>query len=284
MSTPKGAQHRESVEVKGDQTIRVELRTASLAGRVIDAEDSSPVSGAAISLLASGDLPSPFTDVTTDARGAFRVPEVGDGAWKVRASRDGYAPEDREVRVDGSPLDDLEIRLKPTQGVTVEALLSTGQPPERIRVAALDAGGGVVSTGVFPTGENGRTRISNVPPGAWLLLVASDQSAPVALPASVPGPALHAVLPPAGQVRVRIPALANDPTDAKVVLTGPGGPYRDFDWDGSVKSEWECRGGGTFLAHVPAGVWQAVGRAADGRSWSGTVTVTPGGAAEVGLK
>jgi protocatechuate 3,4-dioxygenase beta subunit len=286
VSTPRGARHRESVEMAGDQTIRVELRTASLAGRVIDAEDSSPVAGAAIDLAAAAaeGLASPFSDVTTDARGAFRVPEVGDGAWTLKTSHEGYAPDERQVRVDGSALDDLEIRLKPTQGVTVEALLPSGQPPERLRVAALGGGGQVVASGVFPTGENGRTRVSNVPPGSWLLLVEGDQSAPVFLQASVPGAALHAALPPAGQVRLQIPALANDPVEVKAVLTGPGGVYRDFDLDGTVRSEWSCYNGRMNLLRVPAGVWQVAARAADGRTWSGTATVTPGGVAEVGLK
>ncbi|MFL6231665.1 MAG: carboxypeptidase regulatory-like domain-containing protein [Thermoanaerobaculia bacterium] len=287
VATPKGARHHESLELAGDQTIRVELRTASLSGRVIDAEDSSPVSGAAITLAAAREegLPSyPFSDVTTDARGAFRVPEVGDGAWKLKTTRDGYAPDERQVRVDGASPEEIEVRLKPTQGVTVEALLATGQPPERIRVAALDGNGRAVSTGVFPTGENGRTRISNVPPGSWLLLVEADPSAPVTLSAAVPGPAVRAVLPPAGQVHIEVPVLAKDSMEAKAVLSGPGGVYRDFDWDGSVKSEWDCHGGRVNLTRVPAGVWQVAVRAADGRTWSGTVTVTPGGVAEVGLK
>ncbi len=286
VTSPKGARHRESVEMAGDQTIRVEMRTASLAGRVIDAEDSSPVSGAAIDLqaAAANSFSISFNDVTTDARGAFRVPEIGDGTWTLRTRRDGYATDERQVQVDGSSLDDIEVRLKPTQGVTVEALLASGQPPERLRVAALDGGGKVVASGSFPTGENGRTRISTVPPGSWLLLVEADQSAPVTLSVSVPGPAVQAALPPPGQVSIQVPALANDSMEAKAVLTGSGGVYQDFDWDGTVKSEWPCYNGKATLSHVPAGLWQVAVRAADGRTWSGTVTVAPGGAAEVGLK
>jgi hypothetical protein len=50
-----------------------------------------------------------------------------------------------------------------------------------------------------------------------------------------------------------------------------------------VDSEFDVYGGFTRL-RVPAGVWQVVAKAADGRSWSGTATVTPGGEAEVALK
>ncbi len=283
-STPKGAQHHESIEISGDREIRVELRTASLSGRVIDATDSSPVSGARISLRSQreGSL-APFEDATTDSRGAFRLPEVGDGAWTVRAAREGYAPAEREVRVDGSP-ESLEFRLEPTEGMTVEARLTTGQAPDRLQVAALDAGGKVVASGSYPTGENGRTRISNVPPGSWQLVIGSDASAPVTVPAAVPGPVVRVVLPPAGRIRIRVPALASGEIAAKVTLTGAGRLYRGFDWDGSVKADWELEGGATVLPQVPIGVWRLTARAADGHSWSGTATVTPGGVAEVVLK
>lgn len=284
VNTPRGAQHHESVEISGDREIRVELRTASLSGRVIDAADSSPVSGARISLRSQrqGSL-APFEDATTDARGAFRLLEVGDGAWTVRATREGYAPAEREVRVDGSP-ESLELRLEPTEGMTVEAVLATGQAPDRLQAAALDAGGKVVASGNYPTGENGRTRLSNVPPGSWQLVIGSDSSGTVTVPAVVPGPVIRVVLPPAGRLRIRVPALASGEVAGKVVLTGAGGLYRGFDWDGSVKSEWELESGGIVLPQVPTGVWQVTARAADGHSWSGTATVTPGGVAEVVLR
>ena len=51
-----------------------------------------------------------------------------------------------------------------------------------------------------------------------------------------------------------------------------------------MRSEWDCDNGRTALSRVPAGVWQVTARAADGRSWSGTATVTPGGAAVVELR
>ncbi|HEY4590704.1 MAG TPA: carboxypeptidase regulatory-like domain-containing protein, partial [Thermoanaerobaculia bacterium] len=273
-----------TVEITGDQTIRVELHTASLSGPVVDATDSSPLSGARIFVKSpEGSNRSPFfSDATTDARGVFRLAEVEEGAWTVQAVKEGYAAGERKIEVGDSPPGDVEIRLDPTEGVTVEALLPTGQPPERVRVAALDGGGAAVSTGTYLTGENGRARIPNVPPGSWLLLIEADQSASATVPAPVPGPAVHVVLPPAGQLRVQVPDLKGG--DASVVLSGAGGVYRGFDWDGRVRSEWDLAGGSRSFDRLPAGLWQVTARAADGRSWSGTATVTPGGAAEVELR
>ncbi|HVR98468.1 MAG TPA: carboxypeptidase regulatory-like domain-containing protein, partial [Thermoanaerobaculia bacterium] len=284
VSTPNGAQHRESVEVSGDREMRVELRTASLAGRVVDALDSSPVSGVEVTLEPAEGEPATFTDsLTTDARGTFRLPEVGDGAWKLKLAREGYAPAVRELRVDGSPLDDLEIRLSPTEGIAIEAVLPSGRPPDRIQAAVLDASGKALSSGSYPVGEAGRARLASVPPGSWQVLVDSDQSAPVTVAVTVPGPAVRVTLPPAGTVRVQVPALTNDPAKAKVTLTGPGGTYRALGWNGTVDSEFDLYAGLTRM-RVPAGVWQVVARAVDGRSWSATATVTPGGVIEVILK
>jgi len=245
-----------------------------------------PVPGAAI--LLKNPEAGRFSDLgeaTTDAHGVFHLPEVGEGSWTVQATREGYATGERTVQVDGeTPPGDVEIRLDPTEGVTVEALLPTGQPPDRIRVAALDGAGRSVAAGVFPTGENGRTRVSNVPPGTWQLLVDSIQSGPATVPATVPGPAVRVVLPPAGQLSIQVPELADHPAAAKVALNDPGGPYRAISGDGTVRSEWDLDAGGRSLDRVPAGVWQVTARAADGRSWSGTATVTPGGAAVVELR
>lgn len=288
VSTPNGAQHRESVEISGDREIRVELRTASLTGRVVDAADSSPLSGVQVSLapLAPEDGRAPFfPEVTTDARGTFRLLEVGDGAWKVKASREGYAPGEREIQVDGSAdggeNQEVEIRLSPTAGLTVEAVLASGQRPDRVQVTVIGGDGRVVSSGSYPLGEEGRARISNVPPGSWQLLVESNQSAAATVAATVPGPVLHVVLPPAGRVEIRVPDLAQSNVIAKATLTGPGGPLRFTGFGGTVESEWNLYQGRAFLSHIPAGSWQVVVRAPDGRSWTATATVTPGGLEEI---
>ena len=70
---------------------------------------------------------------------------------------------------------------------------------------------------------------------------------------------------------------------AKVTLTGPGGPLRVTEFGGVLISDWDLYQGRALLSRVPAGSWQVVVRAPDGRSWTGTATVTPGGLAEITL-
>jgi len=285
VATPGGARHLEPVEISGDREMRVDLHTASLAGLVVDAADSSPVAGAKLSLESvDGKDPIPVGTAETDSHGAFRLAEVADGAWKLQASHEGYSPAVRDVRVDGADPENLEISLSPTEGLTLEVVQPSGQPPERIRAGVLDAAGKTVAAGYYPVGENGRVRLSNVPPGSWQIFVDSDFAAPASVAATVPGPAVRVILPPSGVVQVKVPTLTKQDITATVSLNGPGGAYRTFDFNGQVVSQLELYRGVQRISRVPAGIWQLTAKAADGRTFTGTATVTPGGVVEVVLK
>lgn len=115
VGTPNGARHREKVDVSEDREIRVEVRTASLSGRVADAADSSPLSGVRVSLVPADGSPALLPQGTTDGRGRFRLIEVGAGAWKLKVSREGYETVEREVRVNGLEDQEIEILLSPAK-------------------------------------------------------------------------------------------------------------------------------------------------------------------------
>lgn len=287
VNTPTGARHKETLEISGDREVQIDLKSASLAGRVIDAADSSPVAGAEVTLESVDDKESRFNGVTsnTDSRGAFRVAEVADGVWKLRASHDGYAPAEKEVQIAGADADGVELSLSPTEGLTIEVVLPTGQAPERIRAGVLDPAGRTVVAGYYPVGENGRVRLSNVPPGSWQIFVDSDYAAPALVAATVPGPAVRVVLLPAGQVRVTVPALAKENTAATVSFLGSGGvAYRAFDFNEQIASQWDLFQGHRSFPRIPVGTWQVTAKAADGRTFTGTAAVVPGGSVEVVLK
>ncbi|HSF39273.1 MAG TPA: carboxypeptidase-like regulatory domain-containing protein [Thermoanaerobaculia bacterium] len=276
--------HEEKLEITGDREVRIDLRTASLAGRVLDASGAGPVPGAKVSLEGTDGQPVFLADTTSDSRGAFRLSEISEGAWTLRVAKDGYASAREDVRIDGTPIEDLEVRLQPTEGITVEARLANGRTPEQIRAVAFDANGRVVAQGSYPTGENGAARLGNVPAGSWQLLVESSDSAPVTISINSPGPVVPVVLPPPGQLQVRVPALEKDGVAATATLTGPNGaPLRLLGWEG-LKSQWDVRSGILNLERLPPGSWRIAVQAADGRTWTGTASITPGQTAEVTLE
>ncbi len=284
--TAGGDQHKEALEIAEDREVQIDLRSASLAGRVIDAFDSSPVAGAEVTLEDLDDKESFFPSrISSDSRGVFRIADVGDGRWKVRATHEGYSPAEKEVQVEGADLGGVELSLSPTEGLMIEVVLPSGQAPERIRAAVLDPAGRTVVSGFYPVGENNRVRLSNVPPGSWQLFVDSDFAAPASVAATVPGPPLRVVLQPAGQVRVIVPALAKEETAATVTFTGSGGVYRTFEpFSNQITSQWDLFQGIRNFTRIPAGTWQVTAKAADGRTFTGTAAVVPGNTVEVTLK
>ncbi|HSN89547.1 MAG TPA: carboxypeptidase-like regulatory domain-containing protein, partial [Thermoanaerobaculia bacterium] len=276
--------HEEKLEITEDREVRIDLRTASLAGRVLDASGAGPVAGAKVTLESPDGRALILADTTSDSRGAFHLSEVSDGAWTLQVAKDGYASAREDVRIDGSPLEDLEVRLQPTEGITVEARLANGRLPEQLRAAAFDANGRVVAQGDYPTGENGMTRLANVPAGSWQLLVETAESAPVTVSITSPGPVVPVVLLQPGQLRMSVPALKMNKVAATVTLTSPNGtPLRLLGWEG-LKSQWTLRFGLLSLDRLPPGSWSIAVQAADGRTWTGTASVTPGGTAVVTLE
>ncbi|HSK76092.1 MAG TPA: carboxypeptidase-like regulatory domain-containing protein [Thermoanaerobaculia bacterium] len=276
--------HEEKLEITGDREVRVDLRTASLAGRVLDASGAGPVPGAKVSLEGTDGRPVFLADTTSDSRGAFRLSEVSEGAWTLRVAKDGYASAREDIRMDGSPVEDLEVRLQPTEGISVEARLANGRSPQQLRAVAFDANGRVVAQGDYPAGENGVTRLANVPAGSWQLLVESADSAPVTVSVTSPGPVVPVVLPQPGQLRVRVPALEKSDIAATATLTDPtGAPLRLLGWEG-LKSQWDLRSGILTLDRLPPGSWRIAVQAADGRTWTGATSVAPGQTAEVTLE
>lgn len=287
MSRRMEGAHKETLELTRDDEIEIRLATAALTGRVVDSSDRSPVSGATVSLLAAeGDEDMGFftPESRTDSEGVFRLPDVPEGSWRVRAVLAGYGPGEVDVRVDAdSPPEELEIPLQVTEGVTLEVALSTGRWPRSVRTAVIDPAGRVVASSTYPTGENGRLRVASVAPGSWDLLLDADAAAPVVVPVTAPGHAGRVVLPLPGSLDLKVPALAESRVGAKVRLTDANGkPYRNAWQPG--RTDIDLHAGARKLERLAPGTWKIDVTADDGRTWSATATVTAGSTEPVTLQ
>lgn len=286
-----GTRHEEKLDIAGDRDVLIDLRTVTVSGRVTDAADRSPISGASVVLLPreGGSDASRFfpIETSTDSRGAFRLLGVTEGAWKVRVSQEGYAPGEEEVTVEaaeGAPVEGVELALQATEGVTLEVVLPNGRPPSEVRSAVLDASGRVVSAGRHMVREGGRVRISSVAPGSWELVLDSDGWAPVSLPVTAPGDAGRVALATPGSLRVEVPALADGRVGATVRFTDAGGRLFRTLWGDEAMSELPLQNGSRDFQRLPVGSWTLTVTAADGRTWTGSATVSPAGKPVVKLE
>jgi hypothetical protein len=283
-----GSQHRESVEISADRDVLIELHTVAVSGRVVDAADQTPIPNAQVILMsAQPDETSPGqnSETTSDSRGLFRLRDVAEGSWKIRAVVAGYGPEEVDIQVDSNrPVDGVELSLEATEGVVLEVLLASGRPPDMVHTAVIDAADRVVSRGTYPPGEDGRVRVESVAPGTWELFLDSDGSASVVVPVTAPGNGGRVILPPAGGLSLKVPGLSEARVGARVKLTDASGKLFRLPWGGQVMKEFDLQGGSRRFEKLPPGQWTLDVAATDGRTWTGSATVLPGGMAEVTLE
>jgi hypothetical protein len=284
-----GLAHDETVDLATSREIVLEVPTASVSGRVIDAADRQPLAGVQLALEPSGG-PGPgampaLTGVT-DLDGRFRIESVGDGDWRLTSSKKGYAAGTRTLTVrQGSGIDGVELELDATEGLVLETRLPNGTAPGEVAVAVLDPTGGALVSGNYATGENGRVRLSSVPSGSWDLVVEAGGSASTAVRAQAPGPPVPVALPPACGLRVHVPDLeAPDSIGWVRIGAADGRPYRDLGWNGQPRSEWRMTGGERAFDSLPPGAWTVTVTAPDGRRWTGSVSTTPGAPAILALE
>jgi hypothetical protein len=102
--------------------------SGGIEGRVTDPE-GRPIRAASVQLFASGDAPSPFRVVETDAVGYFRIEPLPEGTVFLRLVRVGYLPiEPLEVQIPETGRVRLDLTLRPSPfvmgGIVVEGLRS----------------------------------------------------------------------------------------------------------------------------------------------------------------
>ena len=285
-------QHSEPVELAGDREIRIEILTGGVSGTLRDAVEGEPVAGARVVLepLDAGagsveSLLSGFADrVESDSRGHYHLPRVRQGRWRLVATKPGYAPGEATVAVAGGAAPEVEILMTPTEGVLFEVVLESGLTVPAVQVAILDPAGRRIASGHYPVDE-GRVRVSTVPPGRWELVIQGGDSAATRFAVASPGDQGRVVLPTGGVLRLRVPELEEEMM-ATVALSGPDGrPFVSVAGAtlGPAGDRVLMSAGQAVIPGLAPGAWSFTVRHTDGRTWTGSATVTPGATTEVSV-
>jgi hypothetical protein len=175
------------VNVAGDMVHDIELRGATVSGRVFDAATGEPVANASVMLLPGSDMPA--------RGGRFTFDLVADGDYRIRAQAPGYAPTLRAFSVaNGMPPAEIDLGL--SRGVevlfrVVDAL--TGELVNAMGFTVMDASKVPMFMGDATADANGMRRIM-LQPGTYQLTVSAQDYAYKPVTLTVPGPPLDVKL------------------------------------------------------------------------------------------
>jgi hypothetical protein len=285
-----GLSYDQPVELTASREVTLNVPVAKVVGTIVDGADRRPIAGVALTLGHPGETAAPGAilghGATSDLNGRFEIANVSDGDWTINAAKTGYAAGTASVNVTGGHVpSELTISLDATEGLALDVRLPSGRVPDSVDVAVLDPTGNSLLAGTYATGENGRVRLSSVPPGRWEILVSAGGSGVADVTANVPGPSLAVSLPPACALKVIVPALAGTNVAATAkIRTSDGRTFRSLGWMADATGEFRLAGGQLELDTLPPGTWTVNVSASDGRTWNGTSQTAAGAPAQVTLQ
>ncbi|MCP3978090.1 MAG: hypothetical protein GY716_01995 [bacterium] len=276
-----GLAHQEEVDVAASRSVEVQVPSVTVSGVIVDNADRQPLSGVAVTLTSPeagqhGGFPTQVA--TSDLEGRFRLSNIANGNWRLSAKKKGYSAVNRDVLVQfDNDVDDVELKMDATEGVVVEVRMPSGMPASEARLAVLDHAGQDLLSGNYSTGENGRVRLTSVPPGNWELLAGAAGAATSSHSVQSPGAPVAIALPPATRLEVSVPELSGDGSIATVRIEDSSGrPFRTLGWGGKPQAEWRMSGGRIEFGSLPPGNWTVVVSGAGGKTWRGTQQTAPG--------
>ena len=122
----QGLSYQTRYTVAESGTFDVDIRGATLRGRVVDAASGVGLSGARVNVNSRG---SGFGSAMTDSDGRFAIDALADATFDLTANREQYAAAKQQVVVSSGTVPDVEVRMEPAGAVTIHLLdATTGAP------------------------------------------------------------------------------------------------------------------------------------------------------------
>ncbi|HEX8152916.1 MAG TPA: carboxypeptidase regulatory-like domain-containing protein, partial [Thermoanaerobaculia bacterium] len=193
------------VTVTGSTTHDIELRGASLRGRVVDAATGTAISGATVRLErpVAGAVPFAPRQERTDSNGAFTIDLLADATYRLRTSAERYATDSQDVVVGGGAAADLLVQLRPGDRVGVRVVdASDGRAVPSSSVTVTDERNAIVYSGMPPR-DNEDVMLLWLLPGRYKVRVYSAGYGSGSADLPVPGPTVTIPVQRAGRIVVQ---------------------------------------------------------------------------------
>lgn len=118
-------------EIRGNETIDIDIREQAIEGIVVDAETRTPLAGAIVTLAPEAKIETYAGETMTDANGRFRIVTAAQGLHRAIASAPGYAHRSQPLSLGGSTNPQLSFELSRTEDLRVRVVdAKNGTPLE----------------------------------------------------------------------------------------------------------------------------------------------------------
>ncbi len=282
------------IAIAAGRTVRgvvLQLGTASAIGGMVFAQSSGrPISGASITLTASGSASMAGTAVS-DAAGSFSIGGLAPGSYDATVHADGFSDQLRRgVTVALAQTFPLQISLTGTGAVSGLVTDSAGRvlAGAVVRIAAGFGPAAGVAQSEAVAGADGRYRLDNLAPGTVRLAASRDESSfgptrSVDVAEGQESPLDFTLTDNgwlAGHVQLKSGAPPDPSTTVRAVQQGDMGGFRD----GAVLGSAQVDAGGAYQLSLPPGHYRVAAMGPNGqRQQPSLATVTANQPAQLDL-
>ncbi len=270
--------YRTTYKVTGSANFDIDVRGATLRGRVVDAESGEGIPDARISLSQKGDRPSPtmFQPSTVSAwDGNFTLEHVPAGSYQLLAQKQGWGHQILDLSVEGEFAQDALVKLSKNDGLVLRVVDARDGRPLAANVLAKDASNRIAYQGFGSREADGSTRIS-IAAGTYRVAIGAGGYATRTVMVAVPGETSIG-LTPGGAISVTV---SEPDRQMGRLLLATGEAYLRNPW--SPNSDFALNPGGNVLANILPGGYTLVTLDEKGQvKKSQQITVTEGQTTEV---
>ena len=250
-------------------TIDIDLESARVSGRVTDAGSGMPVSGARIAFERKGTqvggiLAQRLAESGED--GSYSIDDVAPDTWIARASKEGFAPQLREVEVGSGGAIGVDFKIAESAGVLVRVIDARSGVPVGAVFRVIDTWGRKAFEG--STEGKGDGALVTLAPGKYILRAWADGYAPASLSLRVPSADVSVALSIGGSLEIERDSTG---TSAGRLVDATGADYLENYW--STRSALGLNEGVTRFTNVAPGGYTLVVTDAAGNAKSYPVTI-----------
>lgn len=241
--------HSETRQVTSGATVDVDIVTASLRGRVADADTGSAIAGARIqfepkSAGTTGAITRRVAE--SDAAGNFLVDNIVPGAYVARAEKEGFSQDVRDVEIGESGADGVDFAIAKSDGIRLRVADARTGTALGGQVRISDPLGRTVYEGSVAASADG-TKIS-LAPGSYRLTVFAEGYAPTTSNVAAPSASVALGLTPGGTLEIELDG--SEAASARL-LDSSGADYQRWFW--MRQPSFRIDPGVTTLRNVGAG-------------------------------